>query len=204
MSKKRCFIITPISSDKSNIRVKIDGLIDEIISPLLEEKGYEIYVAHRMYNIGSINKEIIKSLYTADLVIANLTTLNPNVMYELAVSHCLRKPTITLMENSDERIPFDIIDQRTIFYDDSISGSRALKENLLKVLDNIINNIEITNPIYDVIDVYNIKNIINEKITLTTENEQLLLNKLLNKLFDLDVEPGYIPDDEEYNSLNKE
>lgn len=116
MESKKCFLITPISSEESNIRKNIDGIIDGIIEPVLNENGYTLQVAHRMYNTGSINKSIIESIFKADLIIVNLTTLNANVMYELGLSHSFRKPTITLMENSLERIPFDIIDQRTRFW----------------------------------------------------------------------------------------
>ena len=44
---------------------------------------------------GSITKEIVTSLHTADLVIADLTGYNPNVFYELGVVHSAGRPTIT-------------------------------------------------------------------------------------------------------------
>lgn len=48
---------------------------------------FDIRVAHREFEIGSINDRVIKNVYNADLVIANLTTLNPNVMFELAMGY---------------------------------------------------------------------------------------------------------------------
>ena len=69
----------------------------QMLIAILKKLNYELYVAHRCNMTGSINKEIILELYQADLVIANLKTLNPNVMYELGISHSFRKPTITIM-----------------------------------------------------------------------------------------------------------
>ncbi|SCJ97199.1 Uncharacterised protein [uncultured Clostridium sp.] len=202
MYNKKCFLITPISSDESNIRKAVDGIIDGVIEPVLNEKGYRVLVAHRMYNIGSINKSIIESIFKADLIIVNLTTLNANVMYELGLSHSFRKPTITLMENSLERIPFDIIDQRTIFYDDTITGARILKETLAAFVDDIKEENEITNPVYDVLDRYEIKNIVSSKIGKNSGEDREELNRLLSKIFNLDIEPDFIPSDEEYELLN--
>jgi len=45
---------------------------------------FEIIVPHEISASGSINKDIITNIYNDELVIANLTGLNPNVMYELS------------------------------------------------------------------------------------------------------------------------
>lgn len=108
--------MTPIGEDKSDIRRHIDGLIDECIVPVMNEKGYNVNVAHRMAQPGSINNQVIAELYYSNLVIANLSGLNPNVMYELAIRHCLRKPVIIIMEKGSGKIPFDTITERTVFY----------------------------------------------------------------------------------------
>ena len=51
------------------------------------------------------------------LVIADLSFHNPNVFYELAVRHVLRKPTVQLMRKID-RIPFDVSQNRTVIIDE--------------------------------------------------------------------------------------
>lgn len=89
--KAKCFIITPIGDDNDPIRRHIDGVIDAAIIPALSEK-YEIVVAHRIYEPGSITKQIISEIYEDQLVIANITNRNPNVMYELALRHAIGNP----------------------------------------------------------------------------------------------------------------
>lgn len=66
---------------------------------------------------GSINKLIIEKIVNCELVIANLTSVNPNVMYELGIRHSFEKRVITVTEHGT-KLPFDIIDQRTLFYSD--------------------------------------------------------------------------------------
>lgn len=148
--RKKCFIITPIGDESNPIRRHIDGLIDECIIPVLENE-YKVTVAHRISKLGSINNQVIQEIYESELVIANLTKLNPNVMYELAFRHALKKPVIIIMEKDSEyKIPFDLVTERTIFYDNDFQGAINLK-NELKQKVEIINNSkeeDIDNPIY--------------------------------------------------------
>ena len=133
--KKTCFVITPIGDSNSDIRRHIDGIIDQAIEPALEEK-YEVVVAHRKYEIGSINDRVVKSVFEADLVIANLTNTNPNVMYELAIRYSFGKPAIVIAEKGT-KLPFDVIDENTIFYINDPTGANDLKNTLIEYEKNI-------------------------------------------------------------------
>lgn len=153
-SEKTCFIITPIGPKGSSIRRKADGIIDSVILPVLTEelnfKEENINIPHRTYSTGSITKQVIESILNNDLVIANLTGLNPNVMYELAVRHAVRLPLVPIMEKGTE-LPFDISDERTIFYEDDIAEVKALKDSFKKMVLTAIVDDEPDNPIYRVI-----------------------------------------------------
>ena len=87
---KQCFIVTPLGMVGSEIRRKADGVIEAVLNPILEEFEYKVIAPHEIDNPGSITKQIIEHLLHDELVIANLTNLNPNVMYELAVRHATR------------------------------------------------------------------------------------------------------------------
>lgn len=143
---KKCFIITPIGSENSEIRRQIDGVIDACIIPTLTD--FEVFVSHRIWTTGSINNQIINHIYKDDLVIANLTSLNPNVMYELAFRHAIRKPIIVIKNKNDKQdLPFDIKEDRTIFYTDDMRGTIELTENLRKYLKEIDYKKQTDNPI---------------------------------------------------------
>lgn len=98
--KKRCFMITPIGESGSEIRGKADGVISAVIRPVVEKFGYALICPHEMAKNGSITQQVIEEILKDELVIANLTGLNPNVMYELAIRHATKKPVITISENS--------------------------------------------------------------------------------------------------------
>lgn len=148
--KKTCFVITPIGDNNSDIRRHIDGIIDQAIEPALGER-YEIEVAHRKYEIGSINDRVIKSVVEADLVIANLTTTNPNVMYELAIRHSFGKPVIVIAEEGT-KLPFDIVVENTIFYLNDPTGASDLKQKLIEYEKPIDLEKKEYGPVYNVIN----------------------------------------------------
>lgn len=147
---KSCFIITPIGKDNSETRRQADGLITSVIDPVLAEFSFKSCVAHRIDSLGSITNQIISHILDDELVIADLTGLNPNVMYELAVRHATGKPVICLAEKGTN-LPFDITAERTVFYTNDMQGVEDLKNslrNMIKVIpleENVIDN-----PIYRV------------------------------------------------------
>lgn len=145
--QKKCFIVTPIGSDISEVRRHADGVIDSVLQPILSELDFELHVSHRMSNPGSITNQILKHLLEDDLVVANLTNLNPNVMYELAVRHAVRKPVIQICEHGTT-LPFDVNDERTIFYINDMKGVVDLQDALRKMIPDALNEEEPDNPIY--------------------------------------------------------
>lgn len=153
--KLRCFIVTPIGDTGSDIRRHTDGLIEAVIEPVLGEK-YWLDVSHTMTTPGSITRAIIKSLYDADLVIVNLTGLNPNVMYELAVRHAFRKPVVCLIEKGTP-LPFDISAERTIMFINDMAGTEKLKKDLAAAAEAAMKEEFPSNPIYDVIKEFSIR-----------------------------------------------
>ncbi|MCU5488501.1 hypothetical protein NYE71_05915 [Bacillus sp. FSL K6-0273] len=182
---KTCFIITPIGDDQSDIRRAADGVIDAVIVPALCDMGFDeenIKVAHRMPSPGSINKQVISSVIECDLAIANLTNLNPNVMYELAIRHAARKPVIQICQKGT-RLPFDITEERTIFYTNDMAGVIELNNNFKDMVVEAIGDEEPDNPIYRVIESNSIMKNVDE-----TDPSRYMLNRidsLENNLSDL-------------------
>ncbi|MDQ0248695.1 hypothetical protein J2W22_000742 [Sphingomonas kyeonggiensis] len=112
------FYITPIGEAGSEQRDHSDLFLGSIIEPALETLKLKVVRADQIDQPGVITKQVIEYLFKARLVIADLSYHNPNVFYELAIRHMLRKPVVQLMRSSD-RIPFDVNQVRTITIDTS-------------------------------------------------------------------------------------
>lgn len=186
--KSKCFIITPIGDEADPIRRHIEGIIEAAIKPALSNK-YDLVVAHKISEPGSITKQIITEIYSSKLAIANLTNRNPNVMYELAFRHSLGKPVIMIAEKGTP-LPSDVIMERTIFYQNDAQGVLDLIESI-KDAENNIDFSKESSPIYDIIQEFDrdaqIVKISEEQSSDQEGNENAnILRHILQKLNNLE------------------
>lgn len=92
------FVIMPFSAD-------FERIFTDLIRPALS--GYEVIRADSRLHQQNILRSIVEGIHAADLVIADVTGTNANVMYELGAAHALRKPTV-MMSQSIGGLPFDL------------------------------------------------------------------------------------------------
>lgn len=153
-SKKNCFIITPIGEDGSETFRMAKGVIESVVKPILKKNGFgDIKPAYEILESGMIGNQIVDRIVNDDLVIANLTGNNPNVMYELAIRHAAAKPIIHICEFGT-KLPFDIKDNRTIFYKNDMLGTQELMEGLEQFVKTVDYGKEyVNNPIYNGIQI---------------------------------------------------
>jgi tetratricopeptide (TPR) repeat protein len=86
----------------------LDKSYKYIIKPAAEAAGYECKRADEIQHSGNINVPMYQQLLTADVVIADVSTYNPNAFYELGVRHAL-KPYTTITIAEDKLVfPFDV------------------------------------------------------------------------------------------------
>src|ERR1043166_10028507 len=91
MSNERtCFVAMPIKRDGTEEYAHFMAIYDQGIKPVVAKSGYQIVRADEVQKTGAITRDVVQWLATADLVIVDLTDLNPNVFYELGVRHALR------------------------------------------------------------------------------------------------------------------
>ena len=134
---KKCFVIAPIDEEGSEIRKRSDKVLEHIIKPKVEECGYECIRADEISEPGIITSQIIQHLIDDDLVIADLTGRNPNVYYELAVRHVVKKSIVQLIQ-SGESIPFDVAGTRTIHVDHcDLNSVASCKQELVKQIRSV-------------------------------------------------------------------
>ena len=143
MASKKVFIACPIGADDSVERARSDDLMKYVIYPTVKEllgvpPEQATVRADRMGEPGRITTQILRELIEADVVIADLTGTNPNVMYEVGIRQAMLKPFV-LMAEKGQRLPFDLNDLRTVFYQLDLKHVEAaqaeLKLHLEKALD---------------------------------------------------------------------
>ncbi len=146
--KKICFVISPIGEEDSETRKRSDTVLKHIINASVEQLGYEVVRADKISEPGIITTQIIQYIVDSPLVIADLTERNPNVFYELALRHAIRKPLVQMIKKG-ETIPFDVAATRIIHFDlqdlDSVENAKTEIASQVKSLEAGRNDID--NPI---------------------------------------------------------
>ena len=134
---KVCFVIAPIGETGSETRKRSDQVLKHIIRPAVESYGYSAVRADEIESPGMITSQVIQHVVDDALVVADLTDRNPNVFYELAIRHALRKPLVQIIRQGDA-IPFDVAGTRTVFVDhtdlDSVDNA---KQEIKKQIESL-------------------------------------------------------------------
>ena len=127
---KSCFVIMPFGKktadnplwtehDSIGREIDFDAVYADIIEPAITELGLECKRCDEIAKSGSIHKTMITGIADADLAIVDLSTLNPNVFYELGVRHTLRPAVTILLRHAgiESGIPFNIGGMKVVDYD---------------------------------------------------------------------------------------
>lgn len=104
---KKCFVIMPFSTTKTCQKDEWTEIFKKVITPAVEKSGFNYKCERANIQYGSIIWEILDKLNRSELVIADITDRNTNVLYELGVRHALGGPTIAIAQNKDD-IPYDL------------------------------------------------------------------------------------------------
>ena len=121
MKKKKVFVIMPFQDEFFEVY--------EMLKINFADR-FEFSNAGDEENHQNILKDIIQPIYEADVVIADLTGLNANVMYELGVAHSFNKKTIVITKDDLLSVPFDLKQYRAKDYDTHFKKFAELQEYL--------------------------------------------------------------------------
>lgn len=171
---KKCFIISPIGAEGTDVRKNADSTMKYIIEPVCQEKDYEAVRADKISSNGIITQEIIQHLLSDELAIADLTGKNPNVFYELAIRHTMNLPTIQITRDDLGTIPFDVSSVRTIGYGLNVDEADKAREELRNTIDNINAGKAGSNPVNDIIRLLNL-NMPNADVDSNSTMSELLV-----------------------------
>ncbi|WP_399933782.1 hypothetical protein [Streptomyces kanamyceticus] len=136
---RTCFVIGPIGDayaahgtpERESYEHHL-GIFEQVIAPACAKYEIDAVRADGIAHAGDINEQICRHVIESDLVIADVSGGNPNVMYELGLRHITGKPTIHIGEVG--QLPFDIASIRTIRYQRArshLAGARREIETAL-------------------------------------------------------------------------
>lgn len=157
--KKVCFVIMGFGKkmDYRNSKiVDLNIIYNKVIKRLFSEqfKQFKVIRADEINGSDIIDVSMYTLLLKADLVIADITTMNENAIYELGIRHALKPfSTVIMMQQSEENlIPFDLNHSRIFTYKDF---GEKLKEkdakDIIEKLKGFINETDSENvdsPLY--------------------------------------------------------
>ena len=103
-----CFIVMPFSEEWSTD-------VHRILARACEGAGVRSVRGDDLFTPTDILEDMWQSINAADCIIADITGRNPNVLYELGITHTLAKPVLILSQRAAD-IPIDLATRRVILY----------------------------------------------------------------------------------------
>ncbi|MBD0676643.1 hypothetical protein [Streptomyces sp. CBMA156] len=137
-----CFVIGPAgdrypgtdtgrASGEAHLRV-----FEQVVRPACAALGIEPLHTDDARKGGEASDRICRHVLQSDIVIADLTDGEPDVLYQLGLRHTTGRPTVHLAERG--RLPFDASPGRTILYERSPDGLADARERLRTALDRVL------------------------------------------------------------------
>lgn len=118
--KPLCFVVMPfgVKPDPGGLpNIDFDRIYNNALKPAIAAAGMEPIRADEERTGGIIHKPMFERLLLCDYVLADLTTANANVFYELGVRHTARPATTLTIFAKHQKIPFDVNFLRSLSYD---------------------------------------------------------------------------------------
>jgi hypothetical protein len=124
-AQPRAFVLIPFHEDFADVW-------ENMLKPDLEAAGFIAERADSRLDQQNILRDIVRGIAEADLIVADLTSLNPNVFYELGIAHGLQIPTILITQVADE-VPFDLRSYRVNEYSTHFAKVEKFRQKLHEI-----------------------------------------------------------------------
>jgi hypothetical protein len=122
--KKTCFVIGPMGGDQIK---RLEWLAAEVIQPILGD-DYAVFTPDVSILGSNVMHHVIRSCDRADLVVADTTGNNPNVLYEIAILDAMGRACIPIKFKVDEKadaMPFDRAQHRYFVLEQDVSTAQV-------------------------------------------------------------------------------
>lgn len=159
MQKPLCFVLMPFGKKPGagSAVIDFDTVYGELIKPAVEAAGLQPLRADEEQAGGIIHKPMFERLILCEFAVADLTTANANVFYELGVRHAIKPATTILLYAADgTRLPFDLAPMRaSLTYglqsDGTPAAAAADRDKLAKLLQAAKAD-DVDSPVYQLVE----------------------------------------------------
>jgi hypothetical protein len=133
--KPECFILMPISEPEGYKPGHFSRVYDQIFKVACEKAGYRPIRADDVKQTNLIHLDMLQKLLEAPMAICDLSTRNPNALFELGIRQAFDKPVVLVQEIGTESI-FDIAPLRyteyrnSLFYDEVLEDQERIAKSI--------------------------------------------------------------------------
>jgi len=155
-----CFIIMPIADCDGYDKGHFNKVYEDILKPACIKSGFSAFRADEVKQTNLIHLDILQKLIESPMAICDLSTRNPNVLFELGLRQAFDKPTVLVQETGTPKI-FDISPLRyteyrkELRYRDVLEDQDFISEALLATkgatdkgegINSIVSLLSLSNP----------------------------------------------------------
>lgn len=150
---KRCFVIMPFGTKVhpyTGEEIDFDAVYSDLIVVALDGILDAYSRSDSSTAAGLIHSEMISDILSADVAIVDITTANPNVLYELGVRHAAKRSGTVVIKRKGDQIPFNIGGIRAFEYpnDDDPIARQDFIELLRSSIQSAINGGEVDSLVH--------------------------------------------------------
>jgi tetratricopeptide (TPR) repeat protein len=148
MSGELCFVLMPFGKkpDSAGALIDFDAVYNDVIAPAIRDAGMEPLRADEEVAGGIIHKPMFERLVLCEYAVADLTTANANVFYELGVRHGAKPASTVLMFGGTARLPFDVAMLRAMPYSIGADGAPDKVDDARAGLTRLLREARSTRP----------------------------------------------------------
>ena len=133
--KEDCFVIMPISDCEGYNQGHFSRVYEDIIKPSVFNADFNPVRGDEVSKTNLIQLDILNKLLEAPIAICDLSSRNPNVLFELGIRQAFDKPVVLIQEKGTPKI-FDINPLRYIEYAKEM-GYRDVIDAQLKITTSL-------------------------------------------------------------------
>lgn len=138
--EKICFIIMPISDYVGYDEGHFGRVYEHLIKPAVVKAGFTPLRADEVKRTNYIAIDILKRIVSAEMCLCDISSKNPNVLYELGIRQAFDLPVTFIKDSITDRV-FDIQGFRDIEYDEKMRVDNV-QQNIEAIAETIINTFE--------------------------------------------------------------